>query len=122
MFQRNPVRDLDPTEIQARQALKHFSGFDHHCQSCSISYGVYCSYQKAQITTHELSMATAVCKYLLLHPVGQSAHHNYCRYTITGWEGWLEGSRGLKLQQPTIRILNACVGFYSWAEYSQGLV
>lgn len=37
-------------------------------------------------------MATAVCKYLPVHPVGQSAHHGYCACTITGWVGWLEGS------------------------------
>lgn len=92
MFQENPVRDLDPTEISASWALQPFSGFYCLYQSKPISHGMYSSYQKEQIATYQTSMATAVCKYLLAHPVGQSAHHGYCACTITGWVGWLEGS------------------------------
>lgn len=92
MFQENPVRDLGPTEITASRALNHSSGFHSFYHSKPISHGMYSSYQKEQIATHQLSMAAAVCKYLLVHPVGQSAHHVYCARTITGWVGWLEGS------------------------------
>lgn len=73
-------------------ALKHLPGFHYLYRSKLVSHRTYSSYQKEQIATHQLSVATAVCEYLLVHPVGQSAHHGYCACTITGWVGWLEGS------------------------------